>query len=204
MGRSDEADSAASAGPNKKGTEKSSQAEPNKLHIGEGVIVQGEVTVPDTIIVDGVLEGEIKTHRLVVGVSGVVRGKVMVSGNADIYGRAIDHLEVKNLLVVRSSGGIEGSVSYGELLIERGGAIAGGISSADYKPAGEAKPNGGDKKKAPRAPTPRPSPKVALDMRSRLFPPVQYGNAAQPKPQQPQQPQPHKSSRKAAPPAAEE
>ncbi len=201
MGRGDEADSAASAGPGKKGTEKTSQAEPNKLHIGEGVIVQGEVSVPDTIVVDGVLEGEVKTHRLVVGASGIVRGKVMVSGNADIFGRAVDHLEVKNLLIVRSSGNIEGSVSYGELLIERGGAIAGGISSADYKPNGNSKhqaTSGGGGKKPPRAPAPRSTPKAALDMRSRLFPPVQYSSAAA------QQAAPKAKAKKPAPPATEE
>lgn len=201
MGRGDEADNAASAGPGKKGTEKTSQAEPNKLHIGEGVVVMGEVSVPDTIVVDGVLEGEVKTHRLVVGASGVVRGKVMVSGNADIYGRAVDHLEVKNLLIVRSSGNIEGSVSYGELLIERGGAIAGGISSADYKPNGNSKQAGGGEKKPPRAPAPRSSPKAALDMRSRLFPPVQYGTAARTAPQA--QPKSRKSAAKPEQPDAE-
>jgi cytoskeletal protein CcmA (bactofilin family) len=109
------------------------QTESKILHIGEGVVVRGEISVPDTIFVDGLLEGDITTQDLVVGPNGTVRGKITVARNADIYGKVSEKLEVKNFLIVRSTASIEANVSYGMLQIEKGGSLAGGVSSSGYR-----------------------------------------------------------------------
>lgn len=105
--------------------------EANKLYIGEGVVIKGAVLMSDTIVVDGVLEGDISVCNLVVRETGTIRGRVAVSQNAEIFGKVFEKLEVRGLLVLRATSRVEGNVSCGMLTIEQGASITGGISSAD-------------------------------------------------------------------------
>src|SRR3984893_3563334 len=47
--------------------------EAKKLYIGEGVTIKGQVSVPDTLVVCGMLEGDMSVGNLIVGESGVTR-----------------------------------------------------------------------------------------------------------------------------------
>src|SRR5208282_6038218 len=106
----------------------------NRLYIGEGVTVKGEITVPDTLVVCGTLEGDVSVGNLVVGETGVVKGRINVAQNAEISGKVFEKLDVKCLMILRSTSRVDGNVSYGMLQIEQGATIAGGISSTDYRP----------------------------------------------------------------------
>lgn len=106
----------------------------NRLYIGEGVTIKGEVTVPDTLVVCGVLEGDLSVGNLVVGETGSVKGRITVAENAEISGKVFEKLDVKCLLILRSSGRVDGHISYGLLQIEQGASIAGGLSSTEYRP----------------------------------------------------------------------
>jgi cytoskeletal protein CcmA (bactofilin family) len=104
--------------------------ETNKLYIGEGVTIKGAVVVPDTVVVDGVLEGDISVANLLVRENGTIKGRVAVSQNAEIFGKVLERLDVRGLLVLRASSRVEGNVSCGMLTIEQGASITGGIASA--------------------------------------------------------------------------
>jgi cytoskeletal protein CcmA (bactofilin family) len=106
----------------------------NRLYIGEGVTIKGEIAVPDTLVVCGVLEGDISVGNLVVGETGTIKGRIVVAKNADISGKVFEKLDVKCLLILHSTGRIDGNISYGMLQIEQGASIAGGISSTEYRP----------------------------------------------------------------------
>jgi cytoskeletal protein CcmA (bactofilin family) len=106
----------------------------NRLYIGEGVTIKGEVAVPDTLVVCGVLEGDVTVGNLVVGETGTVKGRITVAENADISGKVFEKLDVKCLLILRSTGRVDGHVSYGLLQIEQGASIAGGLSATEYRP----------------------------------------------------------------------
>jgi cytoskeletal protein CcmA (bactofilin family) len=108
-----------------------SMTETNRLFIGEGVTMKGQVTVPDTLVVCGMLEGEVSASNLVVGEAGIIKGKISVSQNADISGKVVEQLDVRNLLILRSTSHVDGNVSYGMLQIEQGATLAGGISSTN-------------------------------------------------------------------------
>ena len=69
-----------------------------------------------------------------VGATGSLKGSVVVT-DADIQGTVTDKLEVKQLLIVRSTGHIEAEISYGELQIEKGAIISGALSSTDLRSA---------------------------------------------------------------------
>ena len=108
--------------------------EANRLFIGEGVTVKGEISVPDTLIVCGSVEGDVSVGNLIVGETGSIKGRITVAENAEISGKVFEKLDVKCLLILRASGRVDGNVSYGLLQIEQGASIAGGLSSTDYRP----------------------------------------------------------------------
>src|SRR6201997_5298932 len=100
-----------------------SSAEPtipdaNRLYIGQGVTIKGEVSVPDTLVVCGTLEGDVSVGNLVVGETGIVKGRIIVAQNAEISGKVYEKLDVKCLMILRSTSRVDGNVSYGMLQIE--------------------------------------------------------------------------------------
>jgi cytoskeletal protein CcmA (bactofilin family) len=102
-----------------------------KLFIGEGVTIKGEISVPETLVVCGTLEGDVSAGNLIVCETGVIRGKIAVAENAEVFGKVFEKFDVKQLLILRSTGRVDGNVSYGTLQIEQGATIAGGIASND-------------------------------------------------------------------------
>ncbi len=107
-------------------------SEPNVAYIGEGVTVKGEISVPDIIVVDGIVEGELTARAIRVGPSGAIKGNI-ISTEADVHGTISEKLEVKQLLIVRATGRIDGNISYGEVQIEKGAVISGGFASTDFR-----------------------------------------------------------------------
>lgn len=138
----------------------------NRLYIGEGVAIKGEISVPDTLVVCGAVEGDVTVGNLVVGQTGAIKGRITVAENAEISGKVFDKLDVKCLLILRSTGRVDGNISYGLLQIEQGASIAGGLSSTEYRaeqkpakldlyPKQEPKPQA-PKQEAPRTPKQQP------------------------------------------------
>jgi cytoskeletal protein CcmA (bactofilin family) len=82
----------------------------------------------------GALEGDVTVGNLVVGETGAIKGRITVAENAEISGKVFEKLDVKCLLILRSTGRVDGNISYGLLQIEQGASIAGGLSSTDYRP----------------------------------------------------------------------
>ena len=111
-----------------------SMPDASRLYIGEGVTIKGEISVPDTLVVCGSVEGDVSVGNLVVGETGVIKGRIIVAQNAEISGKVFEKLDVKCLMILRSTSRVDGNVSYGMLQIEQGATIAGGISSTDYRP----------------------------------------------------------------------
>jgi cytoskeletal protein CcmA (bactofilin family) len=113
---------------------------PNIAYIGAGVTVKGAIFVPDAIVVDGVVEGDVTARSIRIGPSGAIKGHV-VSTDVDVSGTLADKAEIKEFLLVRSSGRVEGQVNCGDVQVERGGVLAGGIlsvfSGAGVKPVND-------------------------------------------------------------------
>jgi cytoskeletal protein CcmA (bactofilin family) len=107
----------------------------NSLLVGEGVVIKGEVLVPDTLVVHGVVEGDdISVRNLIIGKTGLVQGNISVAANADIMGEVLGKLSVRQILVLRKSSSVQANVSYGMLQIEQGASLKGGIISNVVKP----------------------------------------------------------------------
>ncbi len=101
----------------------------SKLYIGEGVTIKGAVAVPEIAVVDGVLEGDVSVGDLLVREAGTIKGRVIVARNAEIFGKVLEKLDVRGLLILRATSRVEGNVSCGMLSIEQGASITGEISS---------------------------------------------------------------------------
>ena len=97
------------------------------LVVGEGVILNGTLEVPNKAMVSGAINGDLKVHSLAVGITGKIEGKV-VCQIADIAGHVKDDLRVNELLIIRAGSIISGNIYYQEIEIEKGAKIAGQLS----------------------------------------------------------------------------
>lgn len=100
------------------------------LFVGEGVTINGEVSLPGAVFVDGVVNGQVKATEVFVGMTGQVNGTISAS-KADIRGAVGDAIEIHEHITVRSSARLQGSVTYRSLEIERGGVIEGQLVCID-------------------------------------------------------------------------
>src|SRR6476661_3730594 len=69
-----------------------------------------------------------------IGKGVMIKGKV-TSEDADVHGSMSEKVEVKEFLLVRSTGRIEGNVSCGDVQVEKGAVLAGGVFSIHAKAA---------------------------------------------------------------------
>ena len=99
-----------------------------KLIIGEGINLSGQIDSCDHLIVEGTVEAELRNAQMLeIFESGVYYGTGEIE-QATIAGRFEGDLTISGRLVVKSSGVIVGSISYGELAVEAGATIEGKIS----------------------------------------------------------------------------
>jgi cytoskeletal protein CcmA (bactofilin family) len=96
----------------------------NDLIIGKGVHFTGTVLVPNLAIINGIFDGEITARELIVETDGQVSG-TSTAKDIEVKGVLKSTVSCSNLLTIRASGSIEGSMEYGEISIERGGKFAG-------------------------------------------------------------------------------
>ena len=136
---------------------------PDIAYIGAGVTVKGAIVVPDAIVVDGVVEGDVTAQSIRIGPSGAIKGNV-ISTDVDVSGTLAQKADIKEFLLVRASGRVEGHVNCGDVQVERGAVLAGGIFSV-YSAAAEVRPvNDNVPTAAPAemdlAPSNEPRPKI--------------------------------------------
>jgi len=99
------------------------------LVIGPQIVLSGEVTSCNRLVVEGTIKANIKECRdIVIAQGGLFRGSAAVQ-SADISGRFEGELKVSARLLIRAPGLVSATVEYRELEIERGGRIAGHVSA---------------------------------------------------------------------------
>lgn len=98
-----------------------------ELIVGEGVVLNGTLEVPNKAIVSGAVNGDLKVLSLAVGITGKIEGKVICQ-IADIAGHVKDDLRVNELLIIRAGSIISGTIYYKEIEIEKGAKITGRLS----------------------------------------------------------------------------
>ena len=92
--------------------------QPNRIE--KNTIIKGNITSEADFRIDGKLEGNVKTSgKVVIGKDGLIKGKVECV-NADIEGSFNGELYVSELLSLKNSAKIEGTVNVAKLAVEPG------------------------------------------------------------------------------------
>lgn len=110
--------------------------------IGDGVELQGDITVTGGLHIDGKVRGNItvregKAARLTLSAHGVIDGNITVN-DADINGKVKGDVHARGNITLHSNAHIEGDVYYGAIEIKRGACINGKlIALADKQAAGK-------------------------------------------------------------------
>lgn len=126
------------------------EGEGKKLIVGRGIRLSGEIQACERLVVEGEVHADL-TGALVLEIAenGLFKGRATVD-YAEISGSFDGELTVRDRLMLRSTGQVEGDLRYAEMEIERGGRVRGTIGELDGKPAKgkeassqAAKPNNG-------------------------------------------------------------
>jgi Polymer-forming cytoskeletal len=80
----------------------------------------------------------VQVVHIVTSPSGAIKGNV-ISTDVDVSGTLAEKADIKEFLLVRASGRVEGLVNCGDVQVERGAELAGGIFSV-YSAAAEVRP----------------------------------------------------------------
>ncbi len=92
--------------------------QPNRIE--KNTVIKGDITSQADFRIDGKLEGNVKTSgKVVIGKDGLIKGKVECV-NADIEGNFNGELYVSELLSLKGSAKIEGTVNVAKLAVEPG------------------------------------------------------------------------------------
>ncbi len=95
--------------------------------IGASIKVKGNFQGQGDIIIEGVLEGSVKTaSNLFIGAKAKVVASIEAK-DAIVNGEVNGNIKAKNYLAIGGSARISGDVQYGEISIERGAIINGQI-----------------------------------------------------------------------------
>jgi cytoskeletal protein CcmA (bactofilin family) len=94
--------------------------------IGKGTRVTGQIADCAKLEIQGTVEGTIVAEAVVIRGSGMMIGELHAV-HAEVHGRFEGRLYVRNVLDIRSTGSVEGELSYGKLAVAMGGHIAGQV-----------------------------------------------------------------------------
>ena len=97
------------------------------LVVGEGVTLSGNFIVPNSASISGTIEGDLTAREILVGSTGVLKGKV-TADMVDVRGEIHENVVSSKALFVRSTGKVIGAVEYAEIEIEKGGDLQGSLN----------------------------------------------------------------------------
>jgi cytoskeletal protein CcmA (bactofilin family) len=96
------------------------------LAVGEGVRMQGNLSVPGEAIVDGQIEGVLTAQSVFVTDNGAIQGTT-TADHVRVAGRVSETTVANKTLLIESTGVATGQIAYADLEIRKGGDIQGNI-----------------------------------------------------------------------------
>lgn len=122
------------------------QSRPDQTTITQGMTVRGEISGPDAIYIDGMVEGQINIpgERVTVGPNGTVAGTSKVpcitAREIVVLGEIRGNIIATDRLEIRSCGSVRGDVTTARLKIEDGSHFQGAIEIHECPPPAETQP----------------------------------------------------------------
>jgi len=113
-------------------------SESKKLIVGRDIVLSGQITSCEKLIVEGRVEASLTDSRAIeIAETGHFKGTAEIE-SADIAGRFEGTLSVRERLFIRSTGKLSGKITYGQIEIEPGGEISGEVHVGPRRPAAPA------------------------------------------------------------------
>ncbi|MEQ9640731.1 MAG: polymer-forming cytoskeletal protein [Alphaproteobacteria bacterium] len=102
------------------------KAEPErKLTVGQGIVLNGEISACEHLLVEGRVEASLKNARIIeVAESGTFKGDADIE-DAIVGGCFEGDLVVHGKITIRGTGRVVGSLRYAKMEVESGGVISG-------------------------------------------------------------------------------
>jgi len=96
--------------------------------IGKSVVIKGELTASEDLIVDGTVEGkiELKNHVLTVGAEGRIKADIFAK-SAVVQGQVVGNIKVTERVDIRDEGSLDGDLSAPRIAIADGAHFRGSI-----------------------------------------------------------------------------
>jgi len=105
----------------------SSYGDGKKLIVGRDIELNGKISSCEKLVVEGKVEANISECREIeIAESGTFIGEAEIEV-AEISGAFEGTINARDLLIVRSTGHITGTIRFGRLEVERGGQIQGDV-----------------------------------------------------------------------------
>ena len=96
------------------------------LAVGEGVRMQGNLSVPGEAVIDGQVQGILTAQSVFITDNGAVQGTT-TADHVRVAGRISENTIANKTLLIESTGVVTGEISYADLEIRKGGDIQGNI-----------------------------------------------------------------------------
>ncbi|GHA39109.1 hypothetical protein GCM10007103_20660 [Salinimicrobium marinum] len=132
----------------------SSEGSKDQNKIAQGTKIIGNLEAKGCFRIDGIVEGNVKTPgKVVIGKDGFIKGYLECE-NADIEGKFIGKLLIKNTLSLRSTALIEGEAIVAKLTVEPGAtfnatcSMKGGVKTINNERGGQEQTQKGKEKSA--------------------------------------------------------
>jgi cytoskeletal protein CcmA (bactofilin family) len=101
------------------------------LIVGPEMSLSGDITSCNRLIVEGTVDARLDNcQHVIITETGVFTGDASTD-NADVHGCFEGDLVVRKRLLLRATGRVSGTITYGEIEIECGGKISGTIQAHD-------------------------------------------------------------------------
>lgn len=93
--------------------------------IGEGSVIDGNLTSTGDLRIDGEVNGNVRTEsKCVLGPSGKIVGNIEAR-SCDISGKVDGNVRVADLLLIKSTGKVNGDITTAKIVVENGGEFNG-------------------------------------------------------------------------------
>ena len=113
---------------------RSASPEPRSMIVGRDIVLSGDIRSCNKLIVEGSVEASLHDCRdIEIAESGLFKGNAVIE-YAEIRGQFEGELIVNKRLLIRATGHLSGTITYGEIEIERGGKVSGVIQEAGPVP----------------------------------------------------------------------
>ena len=115
--------------PSRTVTPTDSAIDARKLVVGQGCSLSGEISSCDSLVVEGSVQANLQScQHMIIAETGLFDGNATID-DVEVFGRFEGDLAVHKRLLIRGTGRVSGTISYGQIEIEAGGSISGTIQA---------------------------------------------------------------------------